>query len=365
MRRPLLFLALMVTVSSSQAQEEYDDTDRTHTRIEYLYWYLRKLDVPPILTAGPTGSTASLNEPGTTILRGGDRIESRHDRYIGIRAQADWWFGDCNNVGVEADVFFLERDSTHFTVRHGQVPVLAIPFTDSAMGNQTSFVVNGFNPEFGNLFGGTRIYSRMELFGQEGNFLLNLMRDEEIHLDLILGTRFLQMRERLDLTSNARILPDQTTVIGLEDHIQTFDKFFGGQVGAKGQWKRGRWTLEGKAAVALGGNDQLIRNKGFTTVHSPESRQVTDVGLFVQPSNRGTFDRWSFDVVTELRANVGFDVSRHLRVITGYSLLTWNGLVRPGNQIQPTSRAGGTPRPNFQEDFFWAQGGNVGLEVRW
>lgn len=354
--RSLLLLLLFFVSAPLLAQEPAEDADRTHLRVDYLYWYLRRLNVPPLLTAGPAGSSGVLGDEDTVVLRGG-RLESRHDRYIGVRARADRWLDDEHSIGLQADAFFLERDSTHFTVHAGDVPVLAIPFSDA--GRPGSFVVSGFNPEFGDLLGGTRVYSRMELFGQEGNVMLNLGRSAEIEWNLLAGTRFLQLRERLDLTSSARVLPEQSTLIGLEDHIQTFNKFYGGQFGVEGTWRRGRWSIEGKAAFALGADEQLVRNKGTRIVHTPQQRLEEPVGLFVQAGNRGAFERVSFDVVTELRVNVGFELTRALRLKGGYSFLTWDGPVRPGEQVVEVGRT------RFQEELFWAHGANAGLEVCW
>src|SRR5262245_53190482 len=74
-------------------------------RAEYLYWYLRRLEVPPLLTTGPVGSAAVLGEPGTTILRGGDGLNSRHDRYIGVRARGDYWVPGSRTLGLQVDCF--------------------------------------------------------------------------------------------------------------------------------------------------------------------------------------------------------------------------------------------------------------------
>jgi hypothetical protein len=349
------------------------ERDRVHFRADYLYWWLNRLQTPVLLTSGPAGSSAILGEPGTAILRGGDRITSRHDRYVGVRGGLDGWFGEERRWGAELDVFFLERDSTHFTVFQKDVPVLAIPYVDER-GRNRSFVVSGFNGEFGNLLGSTRVYSRMELFGQEGNVLLNMARSPRNEWNLFAGFRALQLRERLDLTSSASILPAMSTIIGLEDHFQTFNKFYGGQLGASGVIRAGRWSFEGRAAVALGANDQMIRNKGEFIYHTPQARQSFGHGLFVLPSNSGTFERVAFDVITEVRLGIACELTRWLNVHVGYSFLTWNGPVRPGDQVVPINRTqvqtGGLvgtlqPLPQFKEDFFWAHGLNAGLEFRW
>jgi len=347
--------------------------DRLSLRADYLYWWLHRLRTPPLLTAGPEGSSALLGDPQTIILRGGDRITSRHDRYIGIRTGADCWLDAERTWGLEADAFFMERDSTHFTVRAGDVPVLAIPFV-GAQGRNNSYVVSGFNSRFGDLSGGTTVYSRMEFFGQEANVRYNLARCAGSAWDLFAGVRFLQLRERLDLTSSSRVLPEGSTLLGLEDHFQTFDKFYGGQLGASGTLRLGRLALEGRAALALGADDEVIRNKGQSIFHTPQQRQVQPYGLFVLPSNRGEFSRVSFDVVTEVRLNVVFELTHHVNLRAGYSLLTWDGPARPGDQVLPINRSQVRPEglqgplqplPNFKEDVFWAHGLNAGVELSW
>lgn len=62
-----------------------------------------------------------------------------------------------------------------------------------------------------------------------------------------------------------------------------------------------------------------------------------------------------------------------LRARIGYSLLTWNNPVRPGDQIEPLDLSqlnpeappGQAPAMKFRSDFFWAQGLNFGVEARW
>jgi hypothetical protein len=390
MCRAALLLTLLAGVPHCQAQEsqaietssscdlasleEPTPVNHLHLQTDYLNWYLRRLRVPALLTVGPAGSSGIPGDEGVNVIRGDDRMESRHDRYVGIRSIADYWFGDERTWALQADIFFLERDSTHFTAQSSLAPTLAIPFFGVRAQQELAYVVNGFNPQSCNVGGGTTIYSRMELFGQEANMLLNLCRSPCFEWNLLAGGRFLQLRERLDLTSSSRVQPDQAPLLGLEDHFQTFDKFYGGQVGTIGTWKRGRWSVEGKAAVALGADEEIIRNKGTRIFQISQERQVQNYGLFVQPSNSGEFDRTSFNVVTELRLNVGFELTQHISIRGGYTLLTWNGPVRPGDQVvgvnQSQTRPQGlqgplAPLPQFREDFFFAHGANVGLEFRW
>lgn len=354
--------------------DEPEDLDRWRVRVDYLYWYLRELRVPPMLTFAPEGGSGVIGEPGTIIARGDGRLRSRHHRYIGVRATVDLWVNQEEDRRFQVRGFFLERDSSYFTVKYDRVPTLAVPYVDATTGRQQALIVQGVTPEGERRHGGSVVYSRIEVFGEEGNYVWGLYDSEASHLDVFVGGRFLQMRERLDQTASYRILPEDSTLVGIEDHLQTFNRFYGVQAGLAGDLQFGRWSLLGRAAVALGGTEQLLRTKAGRVIHTPERRDTVGYGLRVLPGNTGRFHRGVFDVVTDVELGVGFDVTRHIRLCAGYSFLTWTRLLRPGDQLEPINLSQVSPsglrgplQPTipFREDFFWAHGVNVGLEVRW
>jgi hypothetical protein len=386
-----LFLLVTLAVDSAVAQEPViadpgpagsypiesspgPADERFRIDVDYLYWFLERLRVPALLTTGTPESGGVPGEPGTQTLYGDDGLESRHDRYVGVRFDVDYWLNDARTLGLNVSGFFLERDSSNYTVNWGTVPLLALPYVDAATGSQKAYIIAGPSPGVGDLTGGFNAYSRIELFGQDASFLYGLARGETWKIDALAGLRFLQMRERLDLTSVSKVLPDESILLSATDHFDTFDKFFGVQTGLTGEAHYGRWFVEGKVALAIGGDDQEIRTYGNRIYQTPTEEITTDYGVLVLPSNRGTFERGAFDFVTEVGFNVGCDLTQHIRVRVGYSLLTWLNPVRPGDQIAPINLAQvapgappftGTPSVPFREDFFWAQGVNAGLELRW
>jgi hypothetical protein len=348
--------------------------DRLRVDVDFLYWFLERMRVPALLTAGTPQSGGVPGVPGTETLYGDGRLDSRHGRFVGVRFDVDGWFDAERTLGLDVSAFFLERDSSNVTVPWGADPVLARPYVDAADGRPKAFVVAGPSPGVGDLAGSFNAYSRIELFGQDASVLFGLARGEAWSVDALAGARFLQMRERLDLTGVSRVLPDEAVLLGATDHFHTFDKFFGAQLGLRGEARCGRWFAEGKLALAVGGDDQQVRTYGDRTYPAPGLRQTTDYGVYVLPGNRGSFERGEFDFVTEVRLDVGRDLTRHARVRVGYTLLTWLNPVRPGDQIGPVDLAqvapgappfSGKPSVPFREDFFWAQGLNAGLEFRW
>jgi hypothetical protein len=349
---------------------------RIEVGVDYLYWFIRSEATPPLVTAGPAGGTATLGQSGTQTVYGDDRLESRHgDRYIGVRFGLDWWFDDAHTFALHGSTFFLERDSSNFTIPWQSSTTIARPYLDAATGTYQSAVVAGNSAGVGELAGSINVYSRIELFGQDLDGLAILSRGDGWSVGALLGGKFLQMRERLDITATSRLLPDETTLFGTTDHFHTFDHFYGAQTGLIAEFRpTDRLTVRLQGTFALGGDDQEIRTYGDQTFQTPLVRTTKNYGLYVLPSNTGNFERFDFDTVSEASLSIAWDVTRHIRLRLGYSLLLWTNPVRPGDQITPINLSQVAPgslvgplQPTipWKTDLLWVQGGNAGLEFHW
>jgi hypothetical protein len=335
---------------------------------EYLVWFLREGRIPPLLTTSSFASGGRLGVPDTQILYGDDRLQTRHDdRFVGTRLTLDW-LNAGQTFGLEGRAFFLERDSTYFKAISDGSSLLARPYF-TPDGTSASEVIAG--PTALGLANGAFVgYSRVELFGQEANAVVPLVASEPLRCDLLLGSRFLQMRDRLDLTATGHVLPAQTVLFGLIDQLEAHNTFYGGQVGLRGGATWGNWVLDVRGAVALGGDDQQVRGAGDRTFQTPFQKTVLPVGLAVQPSNTGTFNRGEVDFVTEAAVNFAYRFGRHVSLFAGYTFLYWHNPIRAGDQVdlvvnlnQPAPPA--RPAVPFKSDPFWAQGVNVGLDLHW
>jgi Putative beta barrel porin-7 (BBP7) len=353
-----------------------DSAPRLQVSADYLYWFLRSEAVPPLLTTGPASSTATIGQPGTQLVYGDDRLESRHDdRYVGVRFGLDWWLDDARTFALHGSAFFLERDSSNYTIPWQSAPVISRPYIDATTGAYQSAVVAGPAPGIGQLAGSVNVYSRIELFGQDLGGLAILSRGDGWSVGGILGTKFLQMRERLDITATSRLLPDETTLFGTTDHFHTFDHFYGAQAGLIGELRLvDRLTLRLQGTFGLGADDQEIRTYGDQVYQTPLVRTTKNYGLYVLPSNTGNFERVDFDTVSEASLSLVWNVSRHVTMHLGYSLLVWTNPVRPGDQITPINLSQGSPsglvgppQPQipWKTDLLLVHGANVGLEFRW
>lgn len=336
---------------------------------EYLVWFLREGRVPALLTTSSLPSMGRLGQPDTQVLFGDDRLTTRHDdRFVGTRFTLGWRAAE-DGFGAEVRAFFLERDSTYFKAISDGSTLLAEPFTGGLDGAPLSEIIAGPTPQ-GWRDGAFIGYTRVELFGEEANAVVPLCCGGAVRLDGLVGARFLQMRDRLNLTATGRLLADRSVLFGLEDQFETHNAFYGGQLGLRGEWTCGRFYVAGRAATALGGDDQLVRASGRRIYNTPFVRNVTPYGLYVQPSNAGSTERGELDWVADVGIDIGWRLTSWARVHAGYTFLFWNNPIRAGDQVDPvinpaTASLPARPEIPFKTDPFWAQGVSVGLELCW
>ncbi len=355
------------------------NTDPTlRVEVDYLYWFLRKMTAPPLLTTGTPNSSGAIGvvgNPGTTILYGNGPLDPRFNRTIGIQLRGTLWLDDEQTVGIHASAFLMEASSSNFTVPHGTLP-LARPFINAATGGQDAYLFGGTLPGYGPGLGGFNAYGRTALSGEDINALMALTDMPDFHLGFLVGCRMVQLAEQLRVTATTQVGPNLDGVLGQSDDIKTSNNFFGLQIGFMGEVQLlERLSLSAKATFALGDNHSQIKNSGDTIIDTPlTGRVVLPEGLYVQPSNTGSFDRNYFNTVTEATVTLNYFVTRSIVLRAGYSFLSWTSPIRPTQQITAvnltqTSPAGLTgpdyPIAPFLHTWFWAQGGQIGLEFRW
>lgn len=357
-------------------------------RAEYLWWWVKDGDVPPLVTSGTPASGGALGAPGTTTLVGGGVDYGARQ---GARVTAGGLLDADATVGVELGYFCLGGDADRFRATSSGAAgsrTLGRPFFNVINGQQGVQIVT--LP--GVAGGGVGTSSDTSLRGADLNFFCNICRTpvcppdpcqpacgpvETYRLDMFAGPRWLSLNEEVAVAEQV-ITPGAT--FSIVDSFQTRNTFYGGQVGVRGEWQRGQWFVNGMAKVAVGNTRQEVTIAGTTSIAVPGAGpNVQQGGLLALPTNIGHYSRDRFTVIPELGVNVGCQVTPCLRAYAGYSCLYWNRVVRPGDQIDvginPTqlpSAAGpgelvGPRRPAFafRETDFWAHGVSAGLEFRW
>jgi hypothetical protein len=351
------------------AADESQDTTRIWAHADSLLWWFKDSPVsPPLLTrAGPPSLTGRLGQPGTQVVLGGGDIESQE--HWGGNFQIGSWLDNDNTLGVEGRYFFLGQKNTTQTVTSnpGQL-FLAIPHINTARipplppPFQDAVVLPG-QPQSGTLT------LRQQLQDAEFNGLVNVASECNFRLDLMGGFRFLDLDEDLGLAVTT--LPPQppgfpagapTLIEGASDRVQ--NRFYGGQVGARGEYRMWNLFLNGTALLALGDMHESLT-----------ANEVGGFGLFPPAQVRLGRDRLAF--VSEGVLNVGYQLASWARVSVGYDFLLVTDVARPGSSISepinvpaPVVVAGvrttvAFPPPRLSNDSFWAQGLNFGLEIRY
>jgi len=355
--------------------EENHSSHRLWFRAEYLLWWIKDSNIPPLLTTGPATDPrpGALDSSNTSILFGGGGQDNKNRS--GGRFFAGCWLTDEDSVGVEAGYFFLgPRAIGTFESSPGN-PVRARPFVNVNAGMQDSSLV-----AYPGLIGGSvRIQAPSFLQGAEANMVTAVGQANHLRLEAFLGFRYLNLGEGLHIDENDLVSPMSPQLPGqpipISDRFDVQNNFFGGQLGARADFRWKRCTLNILAKVALGETYETVSIHGSTQIGT---RPAVSEGFLALSSNSGRFSHNGFTVVPEVNVSIGFQITESLRAFAGYSFLYWSQVARPGDQVDlglnenlvPTSTTigagGGLPRPAFafHTTDFWAHGINLGLEFR-
>jgi hypothetical protein len=353
---------------------------RVWASAEYLLWWFEGSRVPPLVTTSPPASGGILGAPGTTVLFGGSRLDE--DAHSGGRFTLGFWLNECQTIGLEGEYFFLGSRSTEFTAGGNGLPgsqVIARPVVNALTGAETAQLISF--P--GALAGNIHISSSSRLEGAGALGVANLCCGCCYRVDLLAGFRYLELREGIGITENVAVSPSVPTIGGstfaVADQFDTRNRFYGGELGARAEYRRGNFFVDLLGSVALGTTHEELNIHGSTVITPPGGAPITSPGgILALSTNSGHFSRDRFGVVPEVGINLGYQVTEHMRAFVGYSFLYWNDVTRPGDAIDRTvnptqipSNLGSGPlsgpaRPTvvFKETEFWAQGINLGLEFR-
>ena len=136
------------------------------------------------------------------------------------------------------------------------------------------------------------------------------------------------------------------------DSVRTRNNFNGGQTGFLYTRTYGPMCLSVESSVALGETTAYL--------DAGRTQSLGGGGPAVPVLQSGASDTKNyFAVVPEFGAKLGFNPSSHLRLTAGYNVIYWSRVRRAQEQYDMTPVA-----PNRTTDF-WAQGWNLGAELRY
>jgi hypothetical protein len=331
-------------------------------RVEYLIWFSRGRNTPPLVSTGPLNGAGTVlfgNDPVGTNLRNGGRVTFSHLFADGI---------------TSADVRFwgLEDGSQGFHTNSATTPVFGIPF------NQTFGGPAG--PAFLPISGGgatngfVNVVEKNDIIGADAWGRRNWFSDQYGSLDILGGYQFTRLDDSVQMNSsfvnNAAVAGPTFTRIN--DWFRTQNEFHGGSIGFLAKAHRGAFTIETLAKVAGGNMREAVIIQGSTNAGG----LVNQGGVFTQSTNIGRVQHNHFAYIPEVNVNLVYNVTPSLRLITGYSFIYWSRVLLAGNQIDPninTTQFGGVtpiggpaqPVAPFARTDFWVQGLSLGGEYRW
>ncbi len=333
--------------------------------VQGLAWWTRGQNTVPLLSTGAL--------PGGTVLA--DNLNFNNQPQYGSLVTLGTWLDRQQRMGLEVTGFWLPNQKSSLTVQSPGTTTFGNPFSDANTG------LEGFQPlaSPGLLAGTARILTNSELYGGEANLRFELCRTCNMHLDLLTGFRYLDLREGLEIEESSTFTPQVPilagTTLNSSDRFRTHNQFYGGQLGLESEWHWGRFFVDVWGKVALGANDENVSIGGTTVLNGNTGLSLTrNGGFYTQPTNIGSYERTQFAVIPAFGLQAGYQLTTHLRASFGYSFLYLNQAVRPGDQIDRTvnlTQQGGAlvgparPAFNFVNNEYWAQGINIGLEFRY
>jgi hypothetical protein len=358
-------------------QPEPADPGQFWIGMEYLAWSVKGDRLPPLVTTSPAGTPFAqagvLGAAGTTVLFGNSSVNDGWRS--GGRLTAGYWFDPQHRTGIEASFFGLEQASTAFGASSTGAQILARPFTDATTNLPSAALV-----AFPGLTSGSvtatetsRLYGASGLYRQEIGSAVGSWGVERF--SFLVGYRFLHSSDRLDISSTSAAAAGGIFPPGLafaaSDSFRGSSSFNGLDLGVAGELARGPWTLEWRAKVALGANQNEAQVNGSTSITAGGVTTTLPGGLLALSSNVGNSSQTRFAAVPDLALKAGYQFAPGWRVTASYELLYWTGVQRAGGLIDttvnpnliPPGGAGGPLRPQAQFDTssLLAQGFGFGI----
>jgi hypothetical protein len=380
----------------SLAEMKQDNAEHVWVQTNFIHWYIRRDSTPPLVTTGnvntPNSDPGKIGNADTVVLVGDGSIGPTE--FSGVQATVGMWLDDERLNGIEASGFWLGKNSRQYSVHSDGTgnPPISQPIIVGGVEQVLQIATPGTLANPVDLAGKIGISTVLSFGGAEFNFTHNLMRTGGFTLDVLAGVRYMYMNDSLSMDQSITTLPGanlQIPFLGvpqpagtnfvLNDSFNVTNRYGGGQVGARVDWAWRNLDVNALLKIGAGDTNHLFIINGSSTINAIDGTHGTAPGgTLAQLSNIGRYSSNDFSVVPELTITFGYQVTPNLRVTAGYTLLYWSNVMRVGNNIDRNIDPGQVPTAAFptvttgtQPAFpairteFWAQGVNVGMELKY
>ena len=323
---------------------------------------------------------------GQTLLDG----QSELGMYKAFQVDGGMWLDKEHTLGVGMGLLISEHRSAFQTVGSGPGGVtIRRPYTDAVTGAPTSVLVsnadgaNGITPFAGSI--ATAVTARIA--SADIGLRRNIINSEHYRLNLLFGFRYFDLDESLTVYQTSmpttaipaagprNMIPAGST-IQLMDRSYTRNQFYGGELGGQFEYHHGLFFVGVSPRLAFGPTHQITQISGQTQITGPAPQTLQGGLLAAGENGDGNLNRFvtnRFTVMTQVGAEVGVQITKHLRTSIGYQFLYLNDAARPGAQLSqtinprviPISSAYGSlsgpraPNVTFDREGFYAHGAAI------
>lgn len=322
---------------------------------EYLHWWGKGRNLPPLVTGGPPGPGQGVL-PGAPILFGGGMVGE--DLKSGLRAHIGMWVDDCQTNAVVVRAFGYGGDRTAYNQSgNGLGPnVLAVPFNDSFTGSPGSLVADQPGAA-GSIFA----EASNEILGGDAYFRTLVGQGDSYRLDLLGGYQMTRIDDDLVLNTVTTLNAATTN-----DLFNVSNEFHGAEFGLLGEIYQDCVTVQFLGKCGVGNMRQTVDITGSSTFNGP-----TTGGLFARPSNTGLYRRDRVSWTPEASVKLIAAIRENISVTVGYTFMYWTNVALAGDQVntlvnsQALFNGGGTDVTtfSFNNTDYWVQTIDIGLSV--
>ncbi|MEM1224493.1 MAG: BBP7 family outer membrane beta-barrel protein [Planctomycetota bacterium] len=311
-------------------------------RAEYVHLFVDGQPIPALVTTGPSTADVDdagvIGQTGVTVLVGNERLDE-DDRSAG-RFELGRYLSD-TGLAVSASFLFSEDVSSTFIGDATTADVLARPFIDLSPGSV------GYDAELisypGTFAGDVTVGSNTEFGMADALVHAILISTPTRRLDGFIGYQYLMLDDDLHITDSKRVVGGTTGLtissrFTHSDQFRTRNDFHGVAIGARTRICHCGWAFSTSLKLALGLTDVTVHRDGTSTsdvaiVGGGTDSTVSNTGLLIQDSNRGTRDFDSFSVAPELNFRLARRLASGWDASMGYQLICWSRVARAGDQI--------------------------------
>jgi hypothetical protein len=339
-----------------------------------LRWFKPVCLTPAVLSVGNPAAPVpgAVGQPGTQVVVG-DAHKFEFGLTPGVALTLGWERGD-GAFGIRVSGFVMEEAAASQGFRAGPNGAPATYLTFQAPDNTPQalpFTVPGV------VTGGVEAVGSTKIWGTEADLTLPFTVEcggHGLSGTFLVGGRYLDLTDRVRVSDALSLVADPSAFAFGADEFITRNQFAGPEVGATLGLTWGRFALEYTTKLAAGLTHQVRIIEGSPLLAgSVVSPLLVPGPLLALPSNIGRETAWRVTLVPEVGVRSRLALTPGCSLTIGYSLLYWNKVLCPGDQMDPHANVSqlpfrgpvtgpAVPAPLFEHTDYFAQGLDLGVQ---